>query len=153
MPGWFVTGKTTEKVFLIHLQSEIPGQRRTNFVNYERLDRSRAHANHYTLPRAHAESSSSSRLHNMSTFFDGIRPSSDQKGKNKERLPRRKEAVDVPFGQATYVCFLQYMGDAVGVDDGTRPYTLFFCLSWFQKKKKKPDVPLPVYDVDLMNDE
>ncbi|OJA08744.1 hypothetical protein AZE42_06095 [Rhizopogon vesiculosus] len=37
--------------------------------------------------------------------------------------------------------------------DGIRPYALLFCLSWFQKKEKKP-VPTPqVYDVDLMNAE
>ncbi|KAG1860184.1 WD40-repeat-containing domain protein [Suillus subalutaceus] len=35
-------------------------------------------------------------------------------------------------------------GDVVGVDDRIRPYTHFFCLSWFQRKK--PDPPRPVYD-------
>ncbi|KAG1718594.1 WD40-repeat-containing domain protein [Suillus paluster] len=115
------------------LDSEIPGQRRTNFVNYERLDRSRAHANHYTLPRAHAESSSSSRLHNMSTFFDGIRPSSDQKGKNKERLPRRKEAVDVPFGQAT-------ISPTPGPAPRPKPSTL---QSWKPKVPSPPQSPEP----------
>ncbi|OJA09818.1 hypothetical protein AZE42_12548 [Rhizopogon vesiculosus] len=38
-------------------------------------------------------------------------------------------------------------------EDGRRPYALFFCLSWFQKKEKKPDSTPRVYDVDLMNAE
>ncbi|KAG1727178.1 uncharacterized protein EDB91DRAFT_1164735, partial [Suillus paluster] len=114
------------------LHSEIPGQRR-RALNYDSPS-----------PRTHAESSSFSPLHDFRTFFSGIRPSSD---KQKERQPKQKapEVVDVPLGQATY-------GDVVGVDDGTRPYSLFCCLSWCQKKKK-PDLPLPVYDVDLMNEE
>lgn len=92
-------------------------------------------------------SPSSSRLFDVRTFFNGIRPSSDTRKQNA-RQPKQKtpRVVDVPFGQATY-------GDVVGVDDGTRPYTLFFCLSWFQKKKKKPDPPRPVYDDELEDDE
>jgi len=39
------------------------------------------------------------------------------------------------------------------VDDGTRPYVLFFCLSWFQKKKKKPDPPRQLYDDELYDNE
>jgi hypothetical protein len=45
-----------------------------------------------------------------------------------------------------------HQGDAVGVDDGTRPYVLFFCLAWFQKKEKKPEIR-PVYDDELDDDE
>ncbi|KIK32371.1 hypothetical protein CY34DRAFT_19098 [Suillus luteus UH-Slu-Lm8-n1] len=75
-----------------------------------------------------------------------VRSSSD-KGTQKAHGPRREVAhtVDVPLGQATYA-------DVVGVDDGERPYVLFFCLSWFQKKKKK-EVPRPVYDDELEDDE
>ncbi|KAG1722414.1 hypothetical protein EDB19DRAFT_2044050 [Suillus lakei] len=66
-------------------------------------------------------------------FFNPIQSSSG-KGKQKAREPKRKivKVVDVPLGQATYA-------DVVGVDDGTRPCVLFFCLSWFQKKEKKLD--------------
>jgi hypothetical protein len=38
------------------------------------------------------------------------------------------------------------------VDDGERPYVLFFCLIWFQKKKKEVPQP-PVYDDELEDDE
>ncbi|KAG2111093.1 hypothetical protein DEU56DRAFT_936215 [Suillus clintonianus] len=74
-------------------------------------------------------------------------PSTPFKGKQKARERKRKPAkvVDVPLGQATY-------GDAVGVDDGNRPFVLLFCLSWFQKKEKK-QVPRPVYDDDPEDDE
>ncbi|OJA11805.1 hypothetical protein AZE42_07926 [Rhizopogon vesiculosus] len=45
-------------------------------------------------------------------------------------------------------------GDYVASDeDGRRPYALLFCLSWFQKKEKKPVPPRQVYDIDLMNAE
>ncbi|KAG1859347.1 hypothetical protein DFJ58DRAFT_840212 [Suillus subalutaceus] len=42
--------------------------------------------------------------------------------------------------------------DVVGVDDGIRPFVLFFCLSWFQKKEKKQE-SRPVYDDELEDDE
>lgn len=45
-----------------------------------------------------------------------------------------------------------HKADVVGVDDGQRPYVLFFCLSWFQKKEKKPE-PRPLYDDELEDDE
>ena len=49
---------------------------------------------------------------------------------------------------------MNHQGDYVASDeDGRRPYALLFCLSWFQKKEKKPD-PIPqVYDVDLIHAE
>ncbi|KAG1727193.1 uncharacterized protein EDB91DRAFT_1339508 [Suillus paluster] len=171
------------------LHSEIPGQRH-RALNYERTNRPRGQAAYSASSRTHAESSSPSPLHDFRAFFSGIRPSSDnkqkerqqiiadtnlcadaerppstrfhgvttfsnlirsssdKKGKQKERQPKRHtpQVVRVPLGQATY-------GDAVGVDDGTRPYVLFFCLSWFQKKEKKPDPPRPVYDDELEDDE
>lgn len=37
------------------------------------------------------------------------------------------------------------------MDNGERPYVPFFCLSWFQKKKK--EVSQPVYDDGLKDDE
>ncbi|KAG2068941.1 hypothetical protein BDR04DRAFT_1143544 [Suillus decipiens] len=40
---------------------------------------------------------------------------------------------------------LSSFGDVVGVDDRVRQFFLFFCLSWFQKKQKKPE-PRLVYD-------
>jgi hypothetical protein len=40
----------------------------------------------------------------------------------------------------------------VGVDDGVRPFVLFFCLSWFQKKEKKQE-PRPVYDDEVDDDD
>ncbi|KAG1723045.1 WD40-repeat-containing domain protein [Suillus lakei] len=112
---------------------EISTQRRNDSLNHRGI-------NHSTSPRANADPSPYSRLHGFRTFVSGIRWSSD-KGKQKAQ-----EVIDVPLGQATYQ-------DVVGVDDGIRPYVLFFCLSWFQKKKKKPDPPRPVYDDELEDDE
>lgn len=40
----------------------------------------------------------------------------------------------------------------VGVDDGNRPFVLFFCLNWFQKKERNKE-PRPVYDDELEDDE
>ncbi|KAG2748840.1 hypothetical protein P692DRAFT_201865968 [Suillus brevipes Sb2] len=123
------------------LNSEIPGQRRNKPLNYQRTIYS-------TSPVAYAENPSSSRSLHLGTFFDGIRSSSDKKGKHKEHQSKRHapQVVDVPLGIAT-------PGDAVGEDDGVRPYVLFFCLSWFQKKKKKPDPPPVVYDDEFDGDE
>jgi hypothetical protein len=45
-----------------------------------------------------------------------------------------------------------FQGDVVGVDDGIRPFVLFFCLSWFQKKEKKQE-PRPVYDDEVDDDD
>ncbi|KAG2038184.1 quinon protein alcohol dehydrogenase-like superfamily [Suillus americanus] len=120
------------------LNSEIPGQR---------FNTSRGWATHSASSLAHAGSPSSSHLLDLKTFFAGIRPSSDKKGKQKECRPKRNapKVIDVPLGQAT-------PGDVVGVDDGIRPYVLFFCLSWFQKKKK-PDPPRPAYDDDNLDDD
>ncbi|KAG1723038.1 uncharacterized protein EDB91DRAFT_1173810, partial [Suillus paluster] len=126
------------------LHSDIPGQRR-RALNYECTNRPRGQAAYFVPPRTRAESSLSSPLHNFRTFFTGIRQSSDNKQKECQPKQKAPEVIDVPLGQATY-------GDVVGVDDGTRPYSLLCCLSWCQKKKK-PDLPLPVYDVDLMNEE
>jgi hypothetical protein len=130
------------------LNSEIPGQRRNKPATYQRFDKSQGWAAHSASPLTHAESPSSSRLLDFKTFFNGVRPSSDNKGKKKERRSKTNapQVVDVPLGDATY-------GDVVGVDDGIRPYVLFFCLSWFQKKKKKPDPPRPVYDDEIDDDE
>ncbi|KAG1807271.1 quinon protein alcohol dehydrogenase-like superfamily [Suillus subaureus] len=103
-----------------------------------------------TLPlppnRLHADSSPLTSLPGGRASFNPIRSPSD-KGKQKAREPKRKavKVVDVPLGQATY-------GDVVGVDDGIRPYVLFFCLSWFQKKEKKQE-PRPVYDDELEDDD
>ncbi|KAG2748825.1 WD40 repeat-like protein [Suillus brevipes Sb2] len=123
------------------LNLEIPGQRQNKLLIYQRTTYSPS-------PFVHAESPPKSRSLDLRTFFDGIRPSSDKKGNHKERRSRRNapQVVDVPLGQVTYA-------DAVGVDDGVRPYVLFFCLSWFQKKKKKPDPPRPVYDDEFDDDE
>ncbi|KAG2123454.1 hypothetical protein DEU56DRAFT_983807 [Suillus clintonianus] len=102
------------------------------------------------LPSNHlyAESppSTSFKLPGGRAFFNTIQ-SSSKKGKQKARERKRKPAkvIDVPLGQATY-------GDAVGVDDGNRPFVLLFCLSWFQKKEKR-QVPRPVYDDDPEDDE
>ncbi|OJA17040.1 hypothetical protein AZE42_03574 [Rhizopogon vesiculosus] len=50
--------------------------------------------------------------------------------------------------------YIYHQGDYVACEeDGMRPYALLFCLSWFQKKEKKPDPPPQVYDVDLMKAE
>ncbi|KIK32488.1 hypothetical protein CY34DRAFT_814253 [Suillus luteus UH-Slu-Lm8-n1] len=79
------------------------------------------------------------------SLFNHIR--SSVKGKPMAHEPQRTPAktVNVPLGQATYA-------DVIGVDDGERPYVLFFCLSWFQKKKKEIPQP-PVYDDDLEDNE
>ncbi|KAG2748826.1 WD40 repeat-like protein [Suillus brevipes Sb2] len=123
------------------LNSEIPGQRQNKPLNYQRTIYS-------TPPFAFTDSPLSPRSLDLRTFFDGIRPSSDKKGKRKEHRSKRNapQVVDVPLGIAT-------PGDAVGEDDGVRPYVLFFCLSWFQKKKKKPDQPPVVYDDEFDDDE
>jgi hypothetical protein len=127
------------------LNSEIPSQRRNKPATYQR---SQGWATHSASPLIHAKSPSSSRLLDLKTFFDGIRPSSDNKGKKKECEPKRRapKVVDVPLGIAS-------PGDVVGVDDGIRPYVLFFCLSWFQKKKKKPEPPRQLYDDELYDSE
>ncbi|KAG1812156.1 quinon protein alcohol dehydrogenase-like superfamily [Suillus subaureus] len=124
---------------------------RTNGVRPGRKDQSRNPLDFpATLPlppnRLHGESAPSTLLPGGRTFFNPI-PSSSDKGKQKAREPKRKtvEVVDVPLGQVTY-------GDVVGVDDGIRPFVLFFCLSWFQKKEKKQE-PRPVYDDELEDDE
>ncbi|OAX36948.1 WD40 repeat-like protein [Rhizopogon vinicolor AM-OR11-026] len=131
-----------------HLDNEILGQRRN--VAHRRTEMLRREVSHSALPfRADADSSPSTRLHGVKDFFNRMRPLSDTKGKQKDRREEREalQAIDVPLGQATY-------GDYVASDeDGRRPYALLFCLSWFQKKETKPDPPLQVYDIDLMNAE
>ncbi|KAG2069008.1 WD40 repeat-like protein [Suillus decipiens] len=96
--------------------------------------------------RLPAESTPSNSLPGGMGFFNPTKSLPD-KGKQKAREPKRKhvKVADVPLGQATY-------GDVVGVDDGVRPFVLFFCLSWFQKREKKPE-PRPVYDDELDDDE
>jgi hypothetical protein len=96
--------------------------------------------------RLHGDNSPSTLLPGGRAFFNPVQSSSD-KGKQKAREPKRKtvKAVNVPLGQATY-------GDVVGVDDGIRPFVLFFCLSWFQKKEKKQE-PRPVYDDEVDDDD
>ncbi|OJA08751.1 hypothetical protein AZE42_06087 [Rhizopogon vesiculosus] len=61
-------------------------------------------------------------------------------------FPHSSEFVrpDYVYRQADYVA---------SEEDGIRPYSFFFCLSWFQKKEKKPDPPPQVYDIDLMKAE
>ncbi|KAG1794681.1 WD40-repeat-containing domain protein [Suillus plorans] len=78
---------------------------------------------------------------------DGCHSLSSDKGKQKARESKQGTAqvVDVPLGQATYA-------DVVGVDDGNRPFVLFFCLNWFQKKEKNQE-PRSVYDDELEDDE
>ncbi|KAG1731666.1 WD40-repeat-containing domain protein [Suillus occidentalis] len=104
-----------------------------------------------TLPlpsnRIHGESAPSSSLPGRSAFVNPTR-SSSATGKQKAREPKPKpiKVVDVPLGQVTYP-------DAVGVDDGYRPYVFFFCLSWFQTKKKKPEPQPVVYDDEVDGDD
>ncbi|KAG1727535.1 WD40-repeat-containing domain protein [Suillus lakei] len=64
--------------------SEVPGQRHNEPLNYEHIDRSQIQATHSASPRAD--------------------PSSDKKGKQKARQLKQKapEVLDVPLGQATY---------------------------------------------------
>ncbi|KAG1859345.1 hypothetical protein DFJ58DRAFT_913170 [Suillus subalutaceus] len=124
---------------------------RINIVRPGRKDRSYDPLDFQaTLPlppnRLHGGSAPLTPLPSGRAFFNPIR-SSSYKGKEKAREPKRKTAqvVNVPLGQATYA-------DVVGVDDGIRPFVLFFCLSWFQKKEKRPE-PRPVYDDELEDDE
>ncbi|KAG1725820.1 WD40-repeat-containing domain protein [Suillus occidentalis] len=100
---------------------------------------------HTTLPLP-PNRSPSPPLPSGRSLFNHVR--SSVKGKQRAHvLPQtRSQTVDVPLGQATYA-------DVVGVDDGERPYVLFFCLSWFQKKKKKEVPEPPVYDDELQGDE
>ncbi|KAG1732290.1 hypothetical protein EDB19DRAFT_1290815 [Suillus lakei] len=94
------------------LNSEIPGQRRNKLANSKHLDKFFARGTHSASPLAHAERPSSSRLLDFTTFFNGIRPSSDKKEKQKDRRPKQMapQVIDVPLGIAT-------PGDVVGVDD------------------------------------
>ncbi|KIK38496.1 hypothetical protein CY34DRAFT_809293 [Suillus luteus UH-Slu-Lm8-n1] len=124
---------------------------RTNAVRPGRKDQSRDPLDFpATLPlpsnRIRGESAPSTSLPSRSAF---VNPTwfSSRKGNQMTREPKRNpvQAVDVPLGQATYA-------DAVGVDDGYRPYVVFFCLSWFQKKEKKPQ-PQPVYDDEFDGDD
>ncbi|KAG1860359.1 hypothetical protein F4604DRAFT_1957798 [Suillus subluteus] len=96
--------------------------------------------------RPPADSSPSTPLPGGRAFVNSIQSPSD-KGKKNARKPKQKpvKVVDVPLGQATYA-------DVTGVDDGTRPWVLFFCLSWFQTKEKKQEPPT-VYDDELEDDE
>ncbi|KAG1760177.1 WD40-repeat-containing domain protein [Suillus occidentalis] len=104
-----------------------------------------------TLPlpsnRIRGESAPSTSLPSGSAFFNPTQ-SSSANGKQKAREPKPKpiKVVDVPLGQVTYP-------DAVGVDDGYRPYVFFFCLSWFQKKEKKPEPQPVVYDDEVDGDD
>jgi hypothetical protein len=95
-----------------------------------------------------------------------MRPSADIVRKQRRRLARRTlEVVDVPLAPATYVCFLpdsfefethctHLQRDYVaGEKDAVRPYSLFFCLGWFQKNEKAPDPPQQLYDDELVKDE
>jgi hypothetical protein len=74
-------------------QSEIPGQRQNKPLNYQRTIYS-------TSPLAYTDSPSYPRSRDLRTFFDGIRPSSDKKGKQKERRSIRNapQVFDVPHG-------------------------------------------------------
>ncbi|KAG2112871.1 quinon protein alcohol dehydrogenase-like superfamily [Suillus clintonianus] len=135
----------------LHLRRIIPFSFRKNTVPAVQNNQTRGPLDFpATLPlppgRLHTESSPLTPLPGSRTFFNPILRLSD-KGKQRAREPKRKpvQVVDVPLGQATYA-------DAVGVDDGVRPYVLFFCLAWFQTKEKK-QVPRPVYDDDPEEDE
>jgi WD40 repeat protein len=66
------------------LHSEIPDQRRNKSATSQRFTTSQGWATHSASPFTHAESPSSSRLFDLKTFFNGMRPSSDNKGKKKE---------------------------------------------------------------------
>ncbi|KAG2739957.1 hypothetical protein P692DRAFT_201811223 [Suillus brevipes Sb2] len=66
---------------------------------------------------------------------------------------RHSNRNENPYNPSTFLSDKLHMyADAVGVDDGYRPYVVFFCLSWFQKKEKKPK-PRPVYDDELEDDD
>jgi len=146
---------------------EIAGQCCNTTAN-DLLDSSRPLVNYHASESANAMNNpSSSRVNGITNFFGWIGPPSDAKEKHKQpRLNRGpSNVVDVPLGQATYVCFSmlgQFMrsdcilcqGDYVASkEDGIRPYSLFFCLGWCRKHEKKPDLPPQVYDVDLMRAE
>jgi len=131
-------------------------------------DSSRPLLNYHANESANGVSSpSSSRVNGITNFFGWIGPPSDAKEEHNQRRLNRgaPNVVDVPLGQATYVCFstlgrlmrsdcILCQGDYVASkDDGIRPYSLFFCLGWCRKHDKKPDLPPQVYDVDLMRAE
>ncbi|KAG1758183.1 hypothetical protein EDD22DRAFT_216743 [Suillus occidentalis] len=65
-----------------------------------------------------------------STFFNSVQ-SSSAKGKQKVRAPNQRPVkfVDVHLGKATY-------GDAVGVDNGYRPYVVSFALAGSRKRRR-----------------
>jgi len=72
------------------------------------LDSSRPLVNDHASESANAMNSpSSSRVNGITNFFGWIGPPSDAKEKHKQRRLNRgaPNVIDVPLGQATYVCF------------------------------------------------
>ncbi|KAG1848263.1 hypothetical protein F4604DRAFT_1687796 [Suillus subluteus] len=111
-----------------------------------------------TLPlppnRSRAESPPSTPLPSGRTFFNHIRSSSDRGSKRpishntNENLHKSSTFLsDKLYMFMSSDCVI-FQGDVVGVDGGKRPFVLFFCLSWFQKKEKKHE-SRPVYDDEL----
>ncbi|KAJ8582782.1 hypothetical protein M405DRAFT_830046, partial [Rhizopogon salebrosus TDB-379] len=153
---YILTFNQNRKAFL---DVEITAQRR-NTANRRGFNRSRREVTHSRLQSStDANSLSYIRLHGIRHFFNRMRPSADTERKQRRQLARRTpEFTDVPFGQATVVCcfpgsfksethLIHRQHDHVaGEEDGVRPYSIFFCLGWFQKKL---DLPRQLYDVDL----
>ncbi|KAJ8579800.1 WD40 repeat-like protein, partial [Rhizopogon salebrosus TDB-379] len=133
-----------------YFDREIPRQRRIMVVGHTpHIARIRPGVTHSRFQSsADANSFSYTRLHAVQRFFNRTQPSADTKEKQGRRLTRRTpEVIDVPLGQAT-------VGDYVaGEEDGVRPYSLFFCLGWFQKTEKTPDPPRQLYDDELMKEQ
>ncbi|KAJ8579480.1 WD40 repeat-like protein [Rhizopogon salebrosus TDB-379] len=124
------------------LDVEITAQRR-NTEDRRRINRSSGVVTQSKFQSsANANNLSYTRLDAFQHFFHRMRPLADTEGR---RLTRRTpEVADVPLGDATYRDYV------AGEEDGVRPYSIFFCLGWFQKK---PDPPRQLYDVDLVKDE
>jgi hypothetical protein len=115
---------------------------------------------------ADASNLSYPRFHGVRHLFNRMRPSADIVRKQRRRLARRTpEVVDVPLAPVTYVCFLpdsfefethciHLQRDYVaGEEDGVRPYSLFFCLGWFQKHEETLDPSRQLYDDELAEEE
>ena len=87
--------------------TEITGQCCNTAAN-DLLDSSRPLVNYRASGSANdVNSPSSSRVNGITNFFSWIGPPLDAKEKHKQRRLNRgaPNVVDVPLGQATYVCF------------------------------------------------
>ncbi|KAJ8587755.1 hypothetical protein M405DRAFT_842973 [Rhizopogon salebrosus TDB-379] len=150
IPGWSSSAGTKGMVhtppsmFILtvykntkYLDRRIPRQRRIMADGHmPHIDRSRREVTPSGFQSStNANNLPYTRLHGVRHLFNRMRPSTDTEKKRSRLARRTPEVTDVPLGNAT-------VGDYIpGGEDGVRPYSLFFCLGWFQKNEKTPDPP------------